>query len=106
MGSQIIVWNFAVTLQNVVLCNDLLDIECVLDALYAVCRRTVIEKRVSDGLIRRFSKRCCQLHKECRDVIVERRDVEIPSRWNSTELRPPFNAQPVPLIFYRPRKFF
>ena len=92
--------------QNVVLGNDLLDIECVLDSLYAVCRRTIIEKRVSNGLIRPFSKRSCQFHKQSWDVIVQRRDIEILSRGQSTELRPPFNEQPVPLVFYQPRKFF
>ena len=91
--------------QDVVLGNDLFDVECVFDPLQAVGGRTAVEKGLSDRLARPGSQGACKLRQEMRDVIVERRHVEIPRRGERPDLRPPQREQGVPLVLDKPCKF-
>ena len=92
--------------QNVVLGDDFLDVKCVLDPLQPVRGRSAIDDGQSDGLVRAGSERDDDFRQKIRDMIVERRDVEIAGARKYSNLGSPSSEQGLTSVVNQLGKFF
>jgi len=79
--------------QDVVLGDHLLDIERIFDALYTVGGRSTFVQHFSDCRLRRRAQGSGKLRQQCRNVIVERWQVEVPRCRQRSDLFPPRGKQ-------------
>jgi hypothetical protein len=91
--------------EDVVLGDDLLDVERVPDPLQAVGGRAGVEQGLRDRLVRPGPEGSGEFGEEVRDVVVERRGVEVPCRGERADLRPPPREERVPLVLDEPREY-